>query len=402
MSRLIPFHGRTAALPGKLLATALCWSRGAARTPRPPPHRPTRPRPAGEPPAGRKPELTPLEVYTQNTYLGGDTGPLFTLDFDDIPAVLQATNVFWAEVQQSDVAGRAAAFVDEIEEHRPEVVGLQEVVRFAVLDATTGQVVDGADLLASIEGEISARGLPYEVVRVQENTSGVLPLAVGATGITRALAFTDRIAAFRRTDVVVTDSDQGTYQAAAPIGPLTLTRGWIRVSFEHEGVPVHFVTTHLEAQGLAQVQAGQVEELLGSVLEGLDGVTILSGDLNSDAEAAPGGPSWTPTYDLLKQAGFTDTWQRSRHPRRDRGYTCCQDPDLRNDPSSLDQRIDFVLVRSAAHHRLLNGFVPGSLDVDVVGDRPSDRTDGSDLWPSDHAGLVAGMRLLPRQGEHDP
>ncbi len=38
-------------------------------------------------------------VYTQNVYLGGDTGPIFTIDFSNIPALIAATSLFWAEVQ---------------------------------------------------------------------------------------------------------------------------------------------------------------------------------------------------------------------------------------------------------------------------------------------------------------
>jgi endonuclease/exonuclease/phosphatase family metal-dependent hydrolase len=335
----------------------------------------------------------PFKVFTQNTYLGGDTGPLFGgLDFDDIPAVVAATNAFWAQVQQNDTQGRAAAIVDEIEARRPHLVGLQEVVRFAVVDVTTDQVVGGADILASIQAEIAARGLPYEVAGIQENTSSALPLAVGATGITRALAFTDRVAVLRRTDVAVTGSAQGTYAATFTLGPVTLKRGWIRLDVDRGGAPIHFVTTHLETQALAPVQAGQAQELLGSVLAGLDGLTILSGDLNSDAAAGPGAPSWTPTYDALAAAGFTDAWEQDGHAAGYAGFTCCQDPDLRNGASILDQRIDFVLLR-AADNPAASGLIPGSVRVDVVGEEQADRTAGTGLWPTDHAGLVAGMRL---------
>jgi len=335
----------------------------------------------------------PFKVLTQNTYLGGDTGPLFGgLDFSDIPAVVAATNTFWTQVQENDTQGRAAAIVDEIEARRPHLVGLQEVVRFAVVDMTTGQVVGGADILASIQAEIAARGLPYEVARVQENTSSALPLAVGATGITMALAFTDRVAVLRRTDVVVTGGGQGTYAATFTLGPVTLKRGWIRVDVDRDGAPVHFVTTHLETQALAPVQAGQAQELLGSVLAGLDGLTILSGDLNSDAAADPGAPSWTPTYDALQAAGFTDAWKQDGHAAGYVGYTCCQDPDLSNGPSLLDQRIDFVLLR-AAGNPAASGLVPGSVQVDIVGEEQADRTATTGLWPADHAGLMTGMRL---------
>src|SRR5262245_1301342 len=58
--------------------------------------------------AGRVP---PFEVYTQNVYLGGDTGPLFRLDLTNIPAVLAATNAFWTQVQATAAPERMAAIV---------------------------------------------------------------------------------------------------------------------------------------------------------------------------------------------------------------------------------------------------------------------------------------------------
>ncbi|HSG10097.1 MAG TPA: hypothetical protein VLA36_17190 [Longimicrobiales bacterium] len=335
----------------------------------------------------------PFTLYTQNVYLGGDTGPIFSLDFNDIPAVLQATKVFWDQVQQSNVAERAAALVDELDARRPHVVGLQEVFRFAVVDARTGAVVGGADILAVLEAEIAARGLPYEVVRVQENTSVVLPLSIdlGTMSVTEVLSATDRVVALRRTDVTLTASAQGTYAARFSLGPVTLTRGWIRMSVDFDGIPYHVVTTHLETQGLAPVQAGQAQELLNGVVAGLDGVTVVSGDLNSDAAAGPGTPSWTPTYDLFRDAGFADAWLDSGHDARDPGFTCCQDPDLMNAFSLLDERIDHVLIRTSPDPSR-SGRVPGSVKVEIVGEESNDRTP-SGLWRADHAGLVAGLRL---------
>lgn len=338
-------------------------------------------------------EGEPFTVFTQNVYLGGDTGPIFSLDLGNLPAVLQATNVFWAQVQASDIPGRASALVDELDLRRPHLVGLQEVFRFVVVDPRNGSVHAYLDLLAAIQAEIAARGLPYEVVRVQENTSSALPLAIdfSAGQISRALSFTDRVVALRRSDVPVTDADQGTYATTFSLGPVVLKRGWIRLSTEHEGVPYHFITTHLETQGLAPVQAGQLAELLGTVATGRDGVTLMAGDFNSDAEAGPGAPSWTPSYQALLDAGFVDAWTQSPQHPRDPGFTCCHDPDLRNGPSLLDERIDFVLMRSTAD-RSAAPRVPGAVWLDVVGEEQSDRT-ASGLWRADHAGLVAALRM---------
>jgi endonuclease/exonuclease/phosphatase family metal-dependent hydrolase len=342
-----------------------------------------------------------FRVYSQNVYLGGDTGPLLSLDFGDIPALLQATGVFWAQVQESDPRARAAAVVDQIEARHPHLIGLQEVFHFRVVDFASGapRPIAEIDLLELVESEIHARALPYEVVAVQENTTtgpaSGLPLMVdpAAGMVTRVLQFTDRIAVLRRTDVEVGPATQGRFAASFDVGPLTLTRGWIRVPAVHSGAEWHFVTTHLETQALAPIQDAQASELIGTVLAGLDATTVLGGDLNSDA-ANPGAPSWTPTYDRLLAAGFTDAWEQSGHSSRDPCYTCCQSPDLRNAMSTLDERIDFVLVRAAGNPSA-SGLVPGSIVLDILGAAETDRTTQSGLWPSDHAGLMVSLRLAP-------
>jgi hypothetical protein len=57
----------------------------------------------------------------------------------------------------------------------------------------------------------------------------------------------------------------------------------------------------------------------------------------------------------------------------------------------LDERIDFVLLRSPAGDGEVSGERRGWVNMDIVGMRPADMTaDG--LWPSDHAGLTAVMK----------
>ena len=336
-----------------------------------------------------------LSVYTQNVYLGGDTGPIFSIDFSDIPALMAATSTFWAEVQASDVAERMHEIANELDRRRPHLVGLQEVFQFVAVDLSTGApvVTDFIDLLALLQGEIDARGLPYEVVAVQENTSTGSQIGLPRSP-TSILQFTDRIAALRRTDVPVTAVDHANFAASAPLGPLTLERGWIRLAAEHRGEPVHFVTTHLEIQALAPLQAAQSAELLGSVMAGLEGTVVLAGDLNSDPEN-PGAPSWTPTYDDMIAAGFSDAWRDGRCTSRRPGYTCCQDPGLRNGPSALDRRLDFVLVKGAASAGNGRRGEP-HLRAALVGARQRDRTATNGLWPSDHAGVWAALRVRSR------
>lgn len=334
----------------------------------------------------------PFGVMTRNLYIGGSTAPLLSLDFGDLPAVLAATNAFWADVQASDIPARTAVLADEIVRLRPEVVGLQEAVGFVVLDGSFTPVAQ-LDILQRLVAEIDARGGGYDLVAVQENTSSALPLSVSATGVDRWLQFTDRIAMLVREDVEMDGpAESDNYAATFVAGPVELKRGWIRARVEHGGVDWTVVTTHLEVQALAPIQALQAGELLSSIVPADDN-SILMGDLNSDAEAGPGAPSWTPTYQTLLDAGFVDAWEQAHPGARPVGYTCCHADDLRNPSASFDERIDFVLMRSpqgiGSDWRL-----NGSVHADIVGDEAGDRTSG-DLWPSDHGGLVAEIRLAP-------
>ena len=156
------------------------------------------------------------------------------------------------------------------------------------------------------------------------------------------------------------------------------------------GKAVRFINTHLDgdcSDVAPAIQLAQAREILqGPVQEAKakNLPVILLGDLNSKADG-----TGTATYaELLKpEVGFVDAWAEAgddpdTHPEL--GYTCCQDANLLNKDSHLSDRRDFVL------------FLPRALqatDAEVVGANPADRTP-SGLWPSDHAGVVADLRLL--------
>jgi endonuclease/exonuclease/phosphatase family metal-dependent hydrolase len=215
--------------------------------------------------------------------------------------------------------------------------------------------------------------------------------------IKKVVVVTDRIAVLRRTDVDVTNVTDGTYAAVIPLTPdITVRRGWIRVDLERNGVPYHVIATHLETQGAVPIQTAQAAELANSVASGLDGVTILAGDFNSDAAGGPGDPQWTPTYQSLLDAGFTDAWVQAGGAAHDPGFTCCHDTDLRDAyPGTFDQRIDFVLVKDA-RNTSHSGKVSGAMSFDILGTRRADQTSTHGLWYSDHAGVLAGLRLPKR------
>jgi endonuclease/exonuclease/phosphatase family metal-dependent hydrolase len=139
------------------------------------------------------------------------------------------------------------------------------------------------------------------------------------------------------------------------------------------GATVRFVAVHLEAES-PQVQARQVDELLARC-DGERLPLILAGDLNSPADG-----SGTPAYARLVAGGFRDAWPLARPG--DPGDTCCHDALLVSPAPVVRQRIDAILVRGPVQ----------VLDATLVGLDPARRT-ANGLWPSDHAGLIATLRI---------
>ena len=172
----------------------------------------------------------------------------------------------------------------------------------------------------------------------------------------------------------------GTYVAQQtiplPIGaPVSFGRGWVSIDAKYRGKRFHVSNTHLEVSGFAAVQEAQAQEFLAGPARGR-GADIALGDFNSAADG-----SSTNSYALLT-SWFRDAW--AVNPG-DPGSTCCQNQTLTNPVSTLGQRIDLILV----HGRV------GAREAHVVGDEPfrSQTQPPVPIWPSDHAGVVATLRL---------
>ena len=175
-------------------------------------------------------------------------------------------------------------------------------------------------------------------------------------------------------------------------------RGWEAVTVDIHGRPVVFVNTHLEVQRFAEVQLAQARELI-AWMDTLDAPVIALGDFNSAANNHAPADQYSDGYGLFRRAGYADLWLREAHSLG--GATCCQAGDLTNAESSLEARLDLVLVRWGAA-----GF-GGQSRMEVLGEEPGDRivfTAVSPflddpfplaLWPSDHAGVSATVWPAP-------
>lgn len=319
-------------------------------------------------------------VMTQNLYLGTDIDIVLSAPSpNELSArVAQA----WSSILATRFPERAGALAERIAAVRPHLVGLQEVALFRIQspgDFGAGNPTPARevafDYLSLLLSELKARGLAYRTVATCTGVDAELPSATGDD-----IRMTDRNAILARADVEISNAQARnfsvnlTVHVGGPKGlPLTILRGWASADATVSGRKFRFVNTHLERDAFPVIQMAQTDELLKT----LDSVTfpvVLVGDFNSAADG-----SVTATYENLIGAGFTDVWGRRRA-----GFTCCQDSDLLNPTSRRNRRIDLILVR-------------GGLAVTtarIVGGDPADRTP-SGLWPSDHAGVVARLRLPP-------
>lgn len=334
-----------------------------------------------------------ITVMTRNLYLGGDILSLAQPSPLPIPV---RTAMLWGQIQASNFPERAGAIAREIAAASPLLVGLQEVPIYRVQspgDAAFGGTVPATavalDFVAILQDSLAALGLDYRVAASRTLTDVELPVltSAGPPPSFIDVRYTDREVILARADVPTRNPESGVYDArlSMSISGITVTalRGWVSTEATWGGVTFRFVSTHLETDGAAPIQEAQASELI-AVLDAETLPVILVGDFNSEADR-----STTATYGLLvDEGGFLDVWPEAN--RRSPGYTSPLPASLFG-PANLHQRIDLILVRQPTRSAPAAGIV-GGVHADVVGEEPGDRT-ASGRWPSDHAGVVAIIRL---------
>jgi endonuclease/exonuclease/phosphatase family metal-dependent hydrolase len=329
-----------------------------------------------------------LSVMTRNMDAGSDFGYILAAaqnpNSTNLDMLIAITATF-SEMHMSDYAGRADGIAAEIQTTKPYLVGLQEVttLRTGAYPGPASTVLD--DQLKSLLQSLDQRGLHYKTLKVQKNADIEMP-ALDASFNPIMVGFADYDAVLVRTDLPVSqlkiENVEGqhfnpdailNFPIAGQVIPFT--RGWISVDAKLRGKDYRFVTTHLETFQ-NDYQAAQATALLYGPLNTYL-PTILAGDLNSDAND-PSGASG-PGFGILLNGGFTDIWS-ALHPD-DAGLTWpnfAEDQAIENAPN---QRIDLILIRG-------NG-------VEAKSEQRIGTTPINGIWASDHAGVVATMKLLP-------
>jgi endonuclease/exonuclease/phosphatase family metal-dependent hydrolase len=322
---------------------------------------------------GKKP--VSLTVMTRNLYLGANLDPI--VKAKSLPDALNAVATDWAQVQANDFPTRARAIAREIATVKPDVVGFQEAVLYRTQtppDFTATPATHVAlDYVAELRKALAARKLKYRFVAIAPWTDAELPSGSPATMDVR-LTVRDALLVRVEKRLRIRRVRKVEYTTVTPLIPdvAVAKRGYIYADATLSGRAFRVATTHLESfDDTSQVAQG---EELGKRLAAGKIPTVLLGDLNSRADG-----TGTPTHANLLALGFKDAWTQV-HPN-DVGLSCCHGDNLRDLGGSFYSRIDYVLLK--------NGF--RAVAAGIVGQRPSDRSGG--LWPSDHAGVWARLRM---------
>jgi endonuclease/exonuclease/phosphatase family metal-dependent hydrolase len=347
----------------------------------------------------------PLTVMTRNLYLGADLTRAVSVIFlppdQQAAAFVAANTTIRAIVDQTDFPLRAQRLAREIEQRRPDLIGLQEVAlwRHGPLDGSPATVVD-YDFLQSLLGELNARGERYHVAGVQQESDVAGPAFLNGSLQNVRLRMRDVVLERAHDGVHVVSASGANYAARIPLTiagqPLAFIRGYNRIDVRAGGQTVRFINTHLESESSDVAYAQAAELLAGPAAPGNGLPTIIACDCNSDplnASAKPGQVrAHRDPYLLITGAGgFTDEWLQ--FAPAEAGFTSGLSELVNDSPADaaakFNHRIDMVFGRRA------DGSAMPVKHAWVTGKDPDDRTPPTPigrLWPSDHAGVVVELR----------
>lgn len=325
-----------------------------------------------------------LKVMVRNAYLGADLIPLAAAktreEFEQNAAQRYQT------VLANDFATRAKALAREIRKTKPDLIGLQEAAVWrrgpdGLKDGTTTPssdvVYDSTALLLEAAADLGQR---YRLVAGRDWFDFEAPTALG---FDVRLTQRDVILVRRGSKVKLGRTLRGGFanklDVPTIVGTASQQRGYVGVEGKLAKKRFRLVSTHLEAYS-PEIAEKQMAELLEGPLASKRRQLILVGDFNSDPKTTAAddrGADRDPSaYAAAIEAGFVNTVKRRE--------TCCFGEDLRQLAGPLDSWIDHIVARPRLK----------AISSRTTGAKPSERVGGR--WGSDHAGVVATLRLKKR------
>ena len=362
-----------------------------------------------------------VKVMTRNQYIGADLKPLILAETDE--ELIAAALATLTQIAANNFPLRARRLATEVALTKPDLIGLQEVINFTLNGQNGSQpFVDHLD--ETLEA-LAAKGQNYFVAATVTNLDLELTIPIPGEDNPGVVRVVDRDVILARQGLEVTPlagdytigglcgfpvpnpvllpsfpptlistpSENGcnytiAAEAISPVGLITVERGFVGVDATVRGKTYRFVNTHLEGAhpdpndpNSAVIQSLQAAELVGTLLSltpaGMP--LILLGDFNSSPEDFG---AFTTPYQIIADAGFADVWDTNWLKFFDRdGFTCCQDNDLLNTTSLLDERIDIIFVRNTSFRSL--AYVTGRVPIFPLIWPPN--------WASDHGGVYGKL-----------
>ena len=312
-----------------------------------------------------------ISVMSRNVYLGADLIPLATTPADQFE---QAAASRYQTVLKNDFPTRAKALSAEIAKAKPDVVALQEAAiwRTGPKDgsATSASdiVYDSTEVLLK---ELALRGTRYRVLRGRDWFDFEAPAGDKDVRLVQRDVLLARVGSKVKFGRTAAGGFKDHFDPPTAVGVAQQLRGWVSVDAKLGKKAFRVVTTHLEAYS-PDIADKQMTELLANRAKSKKLQTIIVGDFNSAPtnNANDRGTSRDASaYYRAIDAGFFN-------PLPKRG-TCCQPEDL-TQSEPWETWIDHIVVRPRI--RAVRSSIVGTKQV-------------NGLWPSDHAGVVATLRL---------
>lgn len=351
-----------------------------------------------------------LKVMTWNVYVGANLDPLLEASPEQLP--IEVAKAF-RQLLSTRFRERARAIARQIAYSRPHLIGLQEIstVRLQAqsdffVDPTPNAQFVLFNYLNILQRALKARGLHYRVAGTIENADVELPMVVSQDPLLFSdVRLTDFDVVLARADVEIDDVEEANYNVhlvvpvphpTVPNFAIDVKRGYVRVDATVRGRTYRFANTHFEPfqptgdqcpvgppcpEIFQLAQAGELVAALATDPP-VGAPIMIVGDLNTNARTST-MPVGGLAYEALLGLGYVDVWLENDLPGQGDGLTNPHDADLRNATVNFTKRIDLILTIPG----------PSSVLAWVVGDEQRDRTFPSRLWPSDHAGVIARLKI---------